>query len=627
MLYNSSKKVSKMKNKIFLILLFFVGVIVLLLSFTLITINQSRISEISLEKLNYQKQEKIAYFSNYMKEKTLILSAISNNKEFKNFIENNENKTVVENLFLTYCFSNKEIFQLRYLDENGYEIIRAENYTKPSIVLNESLQNKKTRYYFLDTMNKNRGEFYFSNIDLNKEHGKIQEPIIPTLRIATPVFHENERKGILILNINLNKFFNQLIIDPSYYVNLIYADGSIIISNFSKYNWSKDYKLKETIFDLYPFIPKDFAKNNNIEESEFFISKLISETKNEVFILLVHKENKEFLSLEKDLKKIVYFLLLITLLGIPAGYFISLYIEKIVIKKTTFENKLLESKLLNSVIDSTNDLIFYKDKDFKYLGCNKSFERFVGISRENIVGKDDFNLFEKKYAELFRKMDKKMLQENIIRENNEWLNYEGKDLYFQTKKIPFSYDNSLDVGILGISRDITKLHEQALKIKEQTFIDELTQIYNRKAYNNNIKNIIDLYNRYKEPFSIIMFDIDNFKLINDNYGHKQGDEVLYKIAQLAKKSIRKTDEIYRVGGEEFIIILRNIKIKDANSIAQNICKLIAKENIIDGIFVTVSIGLTQYLDSDDENSLFKRVDNLMYKSKREGKNRVSSDQV
>lgn len=616
-----------MKNRVFLILLVFIVVIVSLLSFVLIFLSKSQINEVYLENLHSQKKEKITYFHNFMKDKTLILNGILNNNDFKLFIKNRENIETIQNLFLTFCSSNKEIFQFRFLDENGQEIIRVNNYKKPYIVTKEKLQNKKTRYYFIDTLSKNVGEFYYSDIDLNKENGKIEEPIIPTIRIATPVFLDKERKGILILNINLNSFFNQLKLDPTYDVNLIYGDGNIIISNNTKYNWSRDYNLKERIFDLYPFISKDFTKYQNTEDERYFISKLISETKTQIFMLLVHKEYVNYKAIETNIKNIIYILILFILLGILAGYFLSLYIEKIVKEKTILQNKVLEGKLLNSVIDSTDDLIFYKDKDFKYIGCNNSFERFVGKNREYIIGKDDFALFKKEYAELFRKMDKKMLKERVIRKNNEWVIFEGKDVYLQTKKIPFVYNENHDTGILGISRDITELHNKAKQIEEQSYIDELTKVYNRKAYNENIKELIDLYDRYKEAFCLIMFDIDDFKLINDNYGHNKGDEVLYKIAQLTQNSIRKTDKVFRVGGEEFIVILKNINSKDAFQIAEDIRVLISKEKIIERKAVTISIGLTQYKDKEKEEVLFKRVDDLMYKSKKEGKNRISSDIV
>lgn len=605
-----------MKNKVFLILLVFIVVIVSLLSFVLVSLSQSQINEVYLEKLHSQKKEKINYFHNFMKEKTLILNAILNNKDFKLFIKTRENIQTIENLFLTFSSSNKEIFQFRFLDENGQEIIRVDNYKKPYVVAKEKLQNKKTRYYFRDTISKLDGEFYYSDIDLNKENGKIEEPIIPTIRIATPVFLDKKRKGILILNVNLNSFFNQLKLDPTYDVNLIYGDGNIIISNNKKYNWSRDYNLKERIFDLYPFLSKDFTKYENIDDERYFISKLISETKTQIFMLLVHKEYVNYKAIENNIKNIIYILILFILLGIIAGYFLSLYIEKIVKEKTILRNKVLEGKLLNSVIDSTDDLIFYKDKDFKYIGCNNSFERFVGKSREYIVGKDDFALFNKEYAELFRKMDKKMLKERVIRKNNEWVVFEGKDVYLQTKKIPFVYNENHDTGILGISRDITELYNKAKQIKEQSYIDELTKVYNRKAYNENIKELINLYDRYKQPFCLIMFDIDDFKSINDNYGHNKGDEVLYKISQLAQNSIRKTDKVFRVGGEEFIVILKNINIKDAYQIAEDIRVLISKEKIIEKKVVTISIGLTQYKDKEKEEVLFKRVDDLMYKSKK-----------
>lgn len=105
------------------------------------------------------------------------------------------------------------------------------------------------------------------------------------------------------------------------------------------------------------------------------------------------------------------------------------------------KNKYLKEQL-QTVIDSTDDFILYKDNKFRYLGCNKSFEKFVGKKKSEIIGKNDFELFSKEYAQLFRKRDMEALNLNSIYINNEHIIYENQNIIVQSKVIPFKYMKS-----------------------------------------------------------------------------------------------------------------------------------------------------------------------------------------
>lgn len=304
---------------------------------------------------------------------------------------------------------------------------------------------------------------------------------------------------------------------------------------------------------------------------------------------------------------------------------ISVGIVTDITKEVEFLHQIQKSEYtLNSIINATDDLIFFKDKDFNYLGCNEAFLKFVGRSKEEMIGHNDFELFSEDMASLFREMDIKMLEKNKISSNYEWITYpNGEKYYMLVKKIPFFY-NQTDIGVLGIARDITELHLSQQKIKEQSYIDELTKLHNRKSYNERIEELISLKKRYETPFSIIMYDIDNFKSINDTYGHKVGDNVLIKMSELIRSLLRESDYIFRIGGEEFIILLTETNLESAIAVSTKICKSV-EENLmhITNNPITISIGLSEVNESDSEDTIFKRVDELLYKSKNTGKNKVS----
>lgn len=278
--------------------------------------------------------------------------------------------------------------------------------------------------------------------------------------------------------------------------------------------------------------------------------------------------------------------------------------------------------LLSSVINLIDDLIFYKDKDFKYIGCNTAFLNFINLSAEDLIGKDDFEIFDHELASTFRYNDKLMLTDDTIRTNEEWVTYpDGHNVYLLTKKIPFLYDD-IHIGILGISRDITSLEKANQKLEEQTLLDELTKIKNRKAYNLKIIALLASFDRYQTPFSIISMDIDDFKSINDNYGHDVGDIVLQNFSELIEVHIRQTDHLFRIGGEEFVILSESRAEAEAIVLAEKLRKIIANKTLLTDIKITMSLGICEVRKSDNANSIAKRVDRLLYQAKSYGKNIV-----
>jgi diguanylate cyclase (GGDEF)-like protein len=130
--------------------------------------------------------------------------------------------------------------------------------------------------------------------------------------------------------------------------------------------------------------------------------------------------------------------------------------------------------------------------------------------------------------------------------------------------------------------------------------------------------------RYEAPFSVIMLDIDDFKKINDTYGHDEGDAVLQKIAEILLTQSRESDIVGRWGGEEFLIICQQSRIDGALTVAEKICHAIEKEVFANNVTVTASFGVAEYSDKT-KLSVVVRADNALYKAKKEGKNKVAAD--
>lgn len=152
--------------------------------------------------------------------------------------------------------------------------------------------------------------------------------------------------------------------------------------------------------------------------------------------------------------------------------------------------------------------------------------------------------------------------------------------------------------------------------------DKLTGAYNRTKFDEIMDREIERFRRYNEPLSMIMFDIDNFKEINDTYGHSIGDYVLQTIADITKETIRKIDYLVRWGGEEFMIISSETNLEEAHALAERLRRTIECYRFNNVGKVTVSFGVTEFKEEDTKDTFIKRADDVMYKAKIKGKNRV-----
>ncbi|KLO25097.1 GGDEF domain-containing protein [Marinitoga sp. 1155] len=163
------------------------------------------------------------------------------------------------------------------------------------------------------------------------------------------------------------------------------------------------------------------------------------------------------------------------------------------------------------------------------------------------------------------------------------------------------------------------------ELERLSLIDYLTGVYNRRAITDLLKKEIERSKRENKFFSVIMLDFDNFKSVNDKYGHDAGDEVLRKTVELIRQKIRYYDLIGRLGGEEFLIILSNISIENSLKVSERIRKAI-EENIvyINGhkIKITVSQGVSMFNGNKNIDQLIKEADLALYEAKEKGKNKV-----
>lgn len=274
---------------------------------------------------------------------------------------------------------------------------------------------------------------------------------------------------------------------------------------------------------------------------------------------------------------------------------------------------------------------FYQDKKGRYTNCNKAFEEIVDKKKIDIIGKDHLEVWGNNFTdqcnskdeELFREKNLQKFEYNIIDKDSQ------KRILIFNKTVFYNEEGQVG-GIIGVISDITEIRKMQRELKSLSLKDSLTSIYNRRGFeeisNISLKESI----KNKNKVSIIMIDIDNFKLYNDNYGHQAGDKCLKKIARKLEESCMKPSNVVaRYGGEEFIVFLPNTDLDEAKIVAKKINKNI-QEMKIDHIeskhekVVTVSIGVASNIPKDERSleKLTGLADKMLYKAKERGRNRV-----
>ena len=285
--------------------------------------------------------------------------------------------------------------------------------------------------------------------------------------------------------------------------------------------------------------------------------------------------------------------------------------------------------ILQGVIDQQNNIVLVTNGE-EIISANKSFFNFYKVDTlkeftnkyscicDTFIKHKDFfhvNNREEKWIEEILKLEQIQRVVTIL------------DLYTFEPKVFTIQINQLNTKEESYAITLTDITDIKLESQQHYYNathDMLTKIYNRSYYLDKITNEIEQYKRHKMAFCIILFDIDDFKKVNDEYGHIRGDEVLIALSSTVSKSIRKSDTFARWGGEEFIILLEQTTIDKAELIAENFRKLIENIKLDTMEKITASFGVTQFTDNDCENSVLKRADEALYEAKAAGKNRVLS---
>ena len=282
-------------------------------------------------------------------------------------------------------------------------------------------------------------------------------------------------------------------------------------------------------------------------------------------------------------------------------------------------------KVLVDKVDSSTALGAELEQVFDELIVQKYF-----IDKERETAKEVFVAFTKTIYEMSQSSEKfdKTLNEQIdvIKASENMSDIlSAKDVVLGQAKNFQSQTDAMREELEESKRITSKLTQLLEQVESKAMIDPLTQVFNRGTYNMEIDQMIKEFKRYKNPAALIIIDIDHFKIFNDDYGHKVGDAVLALVASVIKGAVRDTDMVFRYGGEEFVVLLNELDLKNSLRVAEKVRAQIESHHLTNKatvLNVTVTIGLSCFKEGDIETSIFERADKALSQGKQNGRNRV-----
>lgn len=228
----------------------------------------------------------------------------------------------------------------------------------------------------------------------------------------------------------------------------------------------------------------------------------------------------------------------------------------------------------------------------------------------------------------------KVAEGSAVRGANVYLRHrEGYRVPVRVRTVDLDGEGELKGAMLQLFREDLSaevLRSELEQMREVALVDVLTGLPNRRAMEQVLLSRLSEYKRHGQSFGVLFIDIDNFKALNDAHGHDVGDDALRMVSRTIAHSLRRHDTVARWGGEEFVAVLSHLDLGAMPSVAQKLRALVAQSELrtaVGPVAVTVSVGGTQARPDDDLDTLLRRADQLMYSSKRQGKNRITLDSM
>jgi len=287
-----------------------------------------------------------------------------------------------------------------------------------------------------------------------------------------------------------------------------------------------------------------------------------------------------------------------------------------------------ERLCMRNLLDLPSERIFFKDLDSRFLTVSRGFllDEMPECSIEDILGKSDFDVFSEPHAAAAFEDEQRIIRtgESIVGKVERETFHNRPDAWVSTTKFPLRDDEGQIIGTFGISRDVTAqiVAEQALTF--QSLHDAVTGLANRVALRDRLSQALALLERQTGQIALLFIDLDNFKTINDSFGHETGDKVLVEVARRLTGVARRADTVARLGGDEFVMLCTALRDDDdPRLLGDRVVRAVAHPYIENGVDLTITASVGIVLTGDpvaDVGQLLQDADIAMYRAKDAGKN-------
>lgn len=296
------------------------------------------------------------------------------------------------------------------------------------------------------------------------------------------------------------------------------------------------------------------------------------------------------------------------------------------LKSRIKSNLRLVAKLMGKVFENAEEGVMITDADSRILNVNQSFVKVTQYSRDEVVGKKPSVLHSGNHDKGFYERLWNVLLRDHRWQGEIWNRRKNNEIYPEWLSITAVLDDNGDIShYIGIFSDVSAASEGDERLYHLAHYDSLCDLPNRMLFYDRLRQSLSRSKRNNQKLAVMFLDLDGFKEVNDEYGHGVGDELLQQVSKRLITTLRESDTVARIGGDEFTLIINDVESADSiRAIASKILSNIQETYMLqtNEFNISASIGISLFPDnSEDINTLVKQADIAMYKAKNEGKNR------
>ncbi|MBL8488210.1 MAG: EAL domain-containing protein [Rhodocyclaceae bacterium] len=285
-------------------------------------------------------------------------------------------------------------------------------------------------------------------------------------------------------------------------------------------------------------------------------------------------------------------------------------------------------RFIGRLVETIPNPVFYKDAEGRYLGCNQAFEQYIGIARDELVGRSVFDISPPDLAARYHAADQALFDKpgtQTYEASVAWPDGSRRDVVFY--KATFDKADGSLGGLVGVILDITERKRTEELVWRQANHDLLTGLPNRRLFRDRLEHELRTAHRHGDTLALLFIDLDRFKEVNDAHGHDAGDQLLVEAGRRIRSCVRESDTVGRLGGDEFTVLLPGLDDPiHVERIAEEIIQALSGPIVLpnEPAYVSASIGIASYpQDAERAEDLMKCADQAMYAAKANGRNRFS----